>query len=41
MIFELKKDPEAKTSTYQELVEQSISKDAKVRVLTQVVAVEC
>lgn len=41
MLFELKKDPSAKSSAFKELVEQSLGDAAKVRALSQETMVEC
>lgn len=41
MIFELKKDPAIKSSSYRELVEKSLGGEANVRALSQEAVVEC
>ncbi|XP_055632874.1 uncharacterized protein LOC129773300 [Toxorhynchites rutilus septentrionalis] len=41
MLFELKKNPTIKSSTYRELVEKSLGETAKVRALSQEIAIEC
>lgn len=41
MLFELKRDPAAKSSLFKGLVEKSLGESAKVRALSQEIAVEC
>ncbi|XP_055633855.1 uncharacterized protein LOC129774180 [Toxorhynchites rutilus septentrionalis] len=41
LLFELKKDPTIRSSTYKELVEKSLAETAKVRALSQETVVEC
>lgn len=41
MLFELKKDPEVKSSAFKQLVEKSLGEEANVRALSQETVVEC